>query len=153
MSVFRARAGSAVWLRAPLVAVVLLVLALTPAAAVAAEEDDLFSDDFLEGEFAKDEETEKKDGPLVYWGVMVPIDVLLSRPIAATNTAVGWGFFVPSAAILGISEAFRAAWDVAIDDVDWYFDPGPIQTAWQICVQDPLDYAWNRPLGQLSSDF
>ena len=153
MSVFRARAGIAVWLRAPLLAVVFLVLALSPAAAVAAEDDDLFSDDFLEEEFTKDEETEQKDGPLVYWGVMVPIDVLLSRPIAVTNTAVGFGFFVPATAILGIFGAGMSAWEVVIDDVDWYFDPGPIQTAWQICVQDPLEYAWNRPLGQLSSDF
>ena len=155
MSVFRARARTAVWLRVPLVAAALLALVLAPAPAFAADDDDedLFSDDFLEEEFAKDEETEKKDGPLLYWGVMVPIDVLMSRPLAVTNTAVGFTFFVPAAAILGIFGSAMSAWEVAVDDVDWYFDPGPIQTAWQICVQDPLDYAWNRPLGQLSSDF
>ena len=152
MSVFRARGGFAEWLRRLSLPAVLLAIALAPAAASSDEGDDLFSDDFLEEESAPVEEPEKKESALVHWGFMVPADILLSRPLALSNTLVGFGFFVPSTAILAIAGGTSASWEV-FQGEDWYFDPGPIQTAWQICVQDPLDYALNRPLGQLSSDF
>lgn len=152
MSVFRARGGFAEWLRRLSLPAVLLAIALAPAAASSAEDDDLFSDDFLDEDPIAEDEPEKKESALIHWGFMVPADLLLSRPIAITNTLVGFAFFVPSTAILSIAGATSASWEV-FQGEDWYFDPGPIQTAWQICVQDPLDYAVNRPLGQLSSDF
>jgi hypothetical protein len=141
------------WRQRFILLAVLLAVALSPSAAIAADDDDdLFSDDFLEEEIEESEETEKKDGPLLYWGFLVPVDVLASRPLAITNTIIGFGFFAPSAVILLGGGAVAGAVDM-FGGADWYFDPGPVQTAWQICVQDPLDYAWNRPLGQLSSDF
>ena len=130
----------------------LLVVALSSSIASSADDDDLFSDDFLDEEVAEDEKTEEKDGGLLYWGFMVPADVLVNRPLALTNTMIGFGFFAPSAAILLGGGVVSGLWEM-FGGADWYFDPGPVQTAWQICVQDPLDYAWNRPLGQLSSEF
>ena len=82
----------------------------------------------------------------------MPVDLLLSRPIAITDSVVGATFFIAATPILGIFGGGKSLWDLAWGE-GWYFDNGNIQAAMQICIEDPWAYTWSRPLGQLTSEF
>ena len=143
MSAFSTRG----WLRTLPSLVLVLGISLAPATGFAQDDDDddLFSDDFLDEEAAEEEEES------INW-VNVPIDVLLSRPIAVTDTIVGAAFFLVVSPVLMIGGT-AAAINGYLDGDGWYFDRGNLQAARQICVVDPWDYVVNRPLGQLSSEY
>jgi len=123
-----------------------LAIALAPAAGLAQDDDDdLFSDDFL------DEEVEEEEAESFPW-FNYPIDILLSRPFAVTDTIVGSAFFLvasPLIMLAGTSGAF-VGW---VQGDGWYFDRGNLQGARQICVVDPWDYVVNRSLGPLSREY
>jgi hypothetical protein len=108
------------------------------------------ADDFLDEDYAEEEEQQEK-GPL-YWGFYVPADLLLSRPFALNDTAIGFGFFAAATPVIGIGSGLRSSWDYLKGD-GWYFDRGNLQWAWQACVLDPWGYLWKRPLGQLTSEY
>lgn len=156
--------------RALVAVVVTLCFALAPVAGFAdeaeapydfLEEDDDFlgdpeprtrdaaADDFLDEDYEEEKEEERG---FAYWAVNVPIDVLLSRPIALTDTLVGGLFFTVATPFIGLATGSKAVWEY-VKGEGWYYDGGGIQAARQICIDDPWDYAWNRPLGQLSSEF
>ena len=128
-----------------------LAVALAPTAALAQDDDDLFSDDFLEEDYVEPEQ-EAADSGLLHWALYVPIDVLLTRPLALNDTVVGGAFFGAAAPILGMAGGVKSIWDYAWGE-GWYYDTGNLQAALQICVQDQWDYLWNRPLGQLTSEY
>jgi len=135
--------------------VLVLALALVPAASLAADEDDFLSEDYSSDDFLKDDYTEpeevKKKG-VAHWAFYVPVDILLARPFALNDTIIGAVFFTAAVPILGLSGGLKSSWDYIVGD-GWYFDKGNLQAALQICIQDPGEYLWNRPLGELSSGY
>jgi hypothetical protein len=150
------------WLCTSTALVLAALLALAPTVGFAAEdeEDDFlsddygqeedFADDFLEDDYVAPEEEEVKGA--LYWGFYVPFDVLISRPYALTDTIIGGAFLAAAAPLFGGFSAVNSAWDWAWGE-GWYYDQGNLQAAMQICLQEPWEYAWDRPLGQLSSDY
>ena len=150
------------WLLRGLSAVLVLSMVLAPAAGFAQDddEDDFLSDDygeededdFLTDAYAEDEAEEAQERDFTFWAVYVPTDLLLSRPFALNDTVIGTAFYVVAAPILGLAAGSKASWEY-IKGEGWYFDRGNLQWAYQACVTDPFDYLWNRPLGQLSSEY
>ena len=139
------------WMPELLVLPLALAVALAPTTVLAQDDDDLFSDDFLEEGYVEPEEQAAENGVL-YWAFNVPVDIFLSRPLAINDSVVGGAFFLAATPILGIFGGGKALWDYAWGE-GWYFDNGNLQAALQICVQDPWAYTWNRPLGQLTSEY
>ena len=143
------------WLASSIALALALSLVLDPAAALAQDDDDFLSDDYTSDDFLEEvyvePEVEQEKG-LAYWAFYVPADLLISRPFAVTDTAIGAALFVPSALVLAGTSLLKSTWDVTVGD-GWYYDNGNLAAALQICLQDPADYLWNRPLGQLSSEY
>jgi len=147
------------WLRSLGALLLALSLVLAPVSAFADEDDDLFADepeeeefqdDFLQDDYVEQEEEEARG--LRYWAFDVPVDLLLTRPYALTDTVIGGGFFVASVPLIALFMGGQSSWEF-IRGEGWYFDSGGIQAARQICVDDPWAYAWDRPLGKLSSEY
>jgi hypothetical protein len=113
--------------------------------------DDEFEDDFLSDDFAEEvtEEVVRKKG-VYYWAFEVPVDVLVLRPIALADVAIGGGFFTIIAPELVMGAGAGALWDLARGK-DWYFDTGTIDWALEQAVTNPAQYLFDRPLGQLTS--
>lgn len=135
--------------------VLVLALTLAPAASFAEDGDDFLSDDYSSDDFLKDDYTEKEEVAkkgILHWTFYVPVDILLTRPFALNDTIIGAVFFTAAIPILGLAGGLKSSWDYLVGD-GWYFDRGNMQAALQICIQDPGEYLWNRPLGQLSSGY
>ncbi|MCA9512094.1 MAG: hypothetical protein KC560_15385 [Myxococcales bacterium] len=109
------------------------------------ESDDFLSEDFLETA----EEEAPPSGPY-HWGFEVPVDILLLRPLAFLDSAVGLSLFGVTGATVAVPTAVESLVNLAIDG-EWYWNNGDLAQAWQQTVLDPWEYTWRRPLGQLTS--
>jgi len=127
------------------------------------DEDDFLSDDFLRGDTdtAEDDflsedfqEAAEEEAPpergAYYWGFEVPVDVLLLRPLAALDVAVGMNLFCITSVAIAVPTGVESVVRSFIDG-ELYWSNGDFQQAWQQTVLDPGEYLWRRPLGQLSS--
>jgi len=136
-----------------LVAVWLLVSA-SGVASAQDDDEDLFGDDedFYEDLVLEDEEETPVEpvSPWLYWGVEVPVDVLVLRPYAAVDVAVGSAFFSLIAPVQALGSL--AGYWLTFDGEERYMDTGNLEQAFQQTVLDPLDYLVDRPLGEFSAE-
>jgi hypothetical protein len=135
-----------------LAAVLTLALGASSTSWAQGNDDDLFGDEetFVD-EFATAKELEGPQRGWRFWALSVPVDLLVLRPIAFADTAIGLMLYAGISQLQTVGVVLGAMYDWTIDG-EWYVEQGGLDQAWQQLVGDPFMYLAERPIGELTSD-
>lgn len=122
------------WLRLLSSSLLVFAVAMVPASALAQDDEDISDDDLFE-DVLDEELGDVGPEPKVYgwddYAIWIPADILVVRPMALLDTAVGSAFFAGAAVLHTV-----------------FWDPGAIESVFQVAVRDPFDYLIRMPLGE-----